>query len=362
MLEKLPPGLQQLTAHIEEHPPIRELKVAIASILAVGTLAIGLHPHDGEQLAAAAERSACTDVHCAPQPGEELRLVVPDGLPPSPIAVRRPETSKPKRSAVAQPAAVEASVVERTRHEPLRGFLENRLNHVPTLAELAVEFPAHYADWQAQLAYINQLDKQTDVSVPGYNSFQFDNQFVGAFAHSSQSYKKHIDPKMIVLHWTVNRYPAGDEGGALFAEGLRHAGMSSNYFVPHDGAKVYRYFESDRHMSAGALGMNRFGVNVELEAGRLQPEAAAPQVVYDVTPAALEKMVYTVVQLARQNNLAINEYTVMGHLAGDLLFANDEYDARTGKTKTLRKFDMPQELVEVVIKKARLIDAQAAIR
>lgn len=359
MLEKLPPGLQQFVAHIEEHPPVRELQAAIASIIALGTLSIGLHANAGEQLAvaAASERQACADVACDTHSGNMLQLSAPDGVRPSPIALKKPPVKKPAPAPAT--TTTERHTVERVRNEPMRGFLESRLQRIPTLEKLAQEFPSYYADWQAQETFITQLDAATEVSVPRYAQFNFDSQFVGAFT-SSESYRTPIHPKMIVLHWTVNRYPEGDEGGALFAEGLRKAGLSSNYFIPHNGAKTYRYFESDRHMSAGALGMNRFGVNIELEAGRLHPDALAPQVLYDITPAALEQMVYSVVRLARQNNLAINEYTVMGHLAGDLLFANKTYNNQTGKSDTLRKFDMPQELVQVVIKKAQAIDSQAA--
>lgn len=359
MLEKLPPGLQQFVARIEENPPLRELQTAIASIVTVGALAIGLHSTTGsEQYAAAAERNVCTVPGCEPHSPGVVELARPDGVRPSPIAIALPPIEK-KTPDTAPTTTSEQKPIERERHEPLHSFLEARLPHLPSLQDLGNEFPTYYPDWQQQLDYIEYLSRSTEVSVPRYAGFAFDSQFVGAFT-GTDSYKTAIDPKLIVLHWTVNRYPEGDEGGALFAAGLQHEGMSSNYFVPHDGRKVFKYFESDHHMSAGALGMNRFGVNIELEAGRLQPEALAPQVLYDVTPQALEQMVYSVVRLARQNNLAINESTVIGHLAGDLLFANHTYDWRTGKSDSLRKFDMPQELVRVVIQKAQAIDKLAA--
>lgn len=332
---------------LEQNPPIDLLKKSIASLIAVGALAVGVAHAGGETTNTDQLVMTCTDVEDCEQAFAPEPLLLPPN--PQPIAVEIvPEAPVPEA-----PAA-------RVQNEPMRSVLEAPLRQVPTLPELAVIFPAEYGDWQQQVDYIAMLDERAVVTPEDFHNFKYNDQFVNIFADSSE-FGTRIIPKLIVPHWTVTKYPAGLAGGELFAISLKNSAqgrLSSNYFIDHKGSTVYRYYDEDTHMTAGAIGMNRFAINIELEAGLTLPTDAAPTVLYDVTPEALEKMVITVTQLARRYNLAISEYTVIGHLAGDMIFVNDTFNKSTGTVKSLRKFDMPQELVTVIIKKAQALDRQ----
>ncbi len=339
-----------LAARLESNPPTRLLGVAIAAVALTGSLTtLTYQESDNIDLAVADLSGACSDDGC------DLEVFAGPALP---LTV----TIAPTTTVVEMPATTPETVpaIGRAQNEPLRPTLEGSIQQVPTLPELGAMFPGSYGDWQRQLDYIYSLDQQTQVTVEDYTTFQFDDRYMGAFAGAGE-YDKRITPKLIVPHWTVHRYPAGPEGGARFVTGLlnsSHGQLSSNYFIDHDGQTVYRYYDEDTRQTAGALGMNNFAVNVELEAGLAAPGDTAPTVLYDVTPEALNKMVITVVQLARRYNLAISEYTIVSHLAGDMIFVNDSFNAENGAVESMRKFDMPQELVVVIIGKAQTLDAQ----
>lgn len=332
---------------LEQNPPIDLLKKSIASLIAVGSLAIGVAHVNGEEANADQLVMTCTDIEDCEQAFAPNPILLPPN--PQPISVEIvPEAPVPET-----PAA-------RVQNEPMRSTLEGQLQQVPTLPELAVMFPAEYGDWQQQMDYINQLSEKSDATVEDFHNFRFNDQFMGIFADSSE-YNTRITPQLILAHWTVHRYPAGPVGGELFATSLKNSArgsLSSNYFIDHAGSSVYRYYDEDTHMTAGAIGMNRFGVNIELEAGLPDPAGRAPSVIYDVTPEAFDQMVITVVQLARRYNLAISEYTVLGHYAGDMIFVNNTFNPQAGTVESLRKFDMPQELVTVLINKAQALDRQ----
>lgn len=335
-------GREQLDRLAQSNFPRHLAKVAGGLALA-GLTALEVAPHPGLAGPVAEPAPACADP-CPTQPSVSvLGKAVTAETSPAPITTV-PELPRPNR----------------IQNEPLRSRIEGRLQQVPTLQELGKLFPVHYGDWQRQLDYISQLDKASNVTVDDYHNFTFNDQFKGAFINTP-GYKQRITPQLIVLHWTAHRYPAGTEGGQLFATELINnirGTLSSNYFIPHDGKNVYRYYDEDTHMTAGALGMNLFAVNVEAEADRADQNAPAPSVLYDVKPEEINKMVLTVVQLARRYNLAISEYTTIGHEAGDILCVNSTFNPATRSVTNLRKFDMPQELVHVVINKAKTLDQQ----
>lgn len=344
--EVLQPVLD-FAVRLEQNPPIDVLKKSIASLIAVGALAVGVAHTNGEAADTDQLVMACRDIEDCEQAFSPEPIILPPT--PQPIAVE----IQPKAPVPQAPAA-------RIQNEPMRSRLEGPLRQVPTLPELAIIFPAEYGDWQQQMNYINQLSDLSDVTPGEYQNFRFNDQFLGIFADSSE-YNTHITPQLIVAHWTVHRYPPGAVGGELFATSLKNSArgsLSSNYFIDHAGSAVYRYYDEDNHMTAGAIGMNRFGINIELEAGLPDPAGRAPSVIYDVTPEAFDQMVITVVQLARRYNLAISEYTVLGHYAGDMIFVNDSFNPQNGTVESLRKFDMPQELVAVLINKAQALDRQ----
>ncbi len=362
--------IQGIVRRFEDNPPINVLRASIAGLLALGSLAAGLQHSVDPSLAQSNQITiGCDGTNCGTtSPSTTLSNSVEHSTPEEPVSTVS-NTVPAQSSAIESPtdssqvAAQEIKPPEpptRTKNEPMRDALEDVLSRIPTLEELAVLFPAQYGDWQKQLEQISYLDQAVNVTVGDFLAFRFDDSFVGVF-DDLDGYKTIIRPELIVLHTTGHRYPPGQEGGALFATGLkmRSGGpYSCNYFVNHEGAAVYRYYQEDTHMTACAKGVNEKAINIEVEADITSPDAPASSMIYDITPMALVKTILTVVWLARGNNLAISDYTVAGHMAIAMIFNNETFNPIDKTVDSLGKFDVPTDLAKLIIRKASELDEQ----
>lgn len=339
--------------HVERNLPVRLLRNSIIGLLAINTSLVGFEATSNDKAAmdmVQPSLAACGGV-CEVGVSVEVQpspiLITPKKISTGPASIKMPVPAKTK----------EAVRQKRLRREPLRSQLEHKIDIAPTLEDLAKLLPVHYADWQKQLAYIEQLDKTVHVTPADYKSFYFNDSFRGAFKGYGE-YDTNIKPQLIVPHWTVDRYPHGQAGGKRFADSLRNKGLSSNYLVSHTVKDVFRYYDSDTRQTAGGLGLNDKAIHIEIEAGLPSPEAMDPTVIFDITPGQIEQTIITVVKLARRYDLAISKYTVIEHLRADLLLVNKSYNPRLGTFDKLRKFDVTPDLTMVIIKKAAELDRQ----
>lgn len=227
------------------------------------------------------------------------------------------------------------------RHEPLKYRLQGRLEQVPTLAELGTQF-SEFADYEQRLAHINKLDQETNVSVCDYQAFVVDKSRSTSFT-DQPNYHKRIQPGLFVFHITATRYPDGVDG---FIKHLKSQGLRVAYFI--DEANTYSLFEDDTRMPAHAKGLNSFSQGVEIEA----------VTVYGVTSSHIKKATMKFTEYCLDNNLTPSEYTGIGHYAGDVIFDNPSFNPHSGKVDFVDKSDMPQELVQVIVKKAQALHAQ----
>jgi hypothetical protein len=199
----------------------------------------------------------------------------------------------------------------------------------------------------AQKEHIAWLDRHAEVTVDGFDAFRVDRTRRDAFT-DLPGYHDRIRPRMFLVHWTAVGYSDVDH----FIESLRPYRVQ--YFLDRD-ARVYELFEDDDHKPAHALGANDLSQGVEIETGPFDGSASP---LFQYTPEQIEQTVYLAVHFLRRNGLPVDETTLLGHYAADLIFSNPYYHPPTGQLlqPRVRKFDPPQELMEVIVAKARTLD------
>jgi hypothetical protein len=240
-----------------------------------------------------------------------------------------------------------------TRRMPYEEFAEHgaeMIERLPSLDVLNAYFPENpmISDVEAQKQHILHLAEQTEVSVEGYLRHAVDVTRRKAFRDLT-NYHDEIEPRMFVVHWTGMGYRGVDH----FVRSMKPHRVQ--YFIDRD-ARVFRLFESDTNWPAHALGANDFAQGVEIETGPFD-EKTSP--LFSYTPAQIEQTVYVAVDFLRRNGLPVDETTLIGHYAADLLFTNPYYDPHEGQftRDRVRKFDPPQELMQVIVHKAQQLDA-----
>jgi hypothetical protein len=240
-----------------------------------------------------------------------------------------------------------------TRRMPYEEFAEHgaeMIERLPSLDVLHAHFPENpmTSHVQAQKEHILHLAEHLDVSVEGYHRLAVDMTRRTAF-RSLPNYHDEIEPRMFVVHWTGMGYRNVDH----FVKSMRPNRVQ--YFINRD-ARVFELFESDTNWPAHALGANDFAQGVEIETGHFD-EKTSP--LFSYTPAQIEHTIYVAVDFLRRNDLPVDETTLVGHYAADLLFTNPYYDPHTGRftQERIRKFDPPQELMQVIVHEAQQLDA-----
>lgn len=224
------------------------------------------------------------------------------------------------------------------------------IERLPSLEVLHEYFPENpmTSDVEAQKQHIVDLHEQVEVSVEDYERLAVDRTRRRAF-RSVPNYHDEIEPRMFVVHWTGMGYRGVDH----FVKSMKPNRVQ--YFINRD-ARVFELFESDVNWPGHALGANDFAQGVEIETGHFD-ERTSP--LFSYSPAQIEHTIYVAVEFLRRNGLPVDETTLVGHYAVDLLFTNPYYDPHTGRftQDRVRKFDPPQELMEVVVHKAQQLDA-----
>ena len=240
-----------------------------------------------------------------------------------------------------------------TRRMPYEEFAEHgseMLARLPSLEALHAYFPENpmTSHVEEQKQHILYLAEQVEVSVEGYRRLGVDMTRRTAFRDLA-NYHDEIEPKMFVVHWTGMGYRGVDH----FVSSMKPHRVQ--YFIDRN-ARVFQLFESDTNWPAHALGANDFAQGVEIETGPFD-EQTSP--LFSYTPDQIEHTIYVAVDFLRRNELDVDETTLVGHYAADLLFTNPYYDPHEGRftRDRIRKFDPPQELMQVIVHKAQQLDA-----
>jgi hypothetical protein len=226
---------------------------------------------------------------------------------------------------------------------------------IPSLEMTQRHFPASpmTRDVGAQKARIAQLDELVEVTVEGFEDLTIDMSRQRAFVELER-YHERIQPRMFIVHWTGFGYKDVDH----FVTSLKPYRVQ--FFLDQD-AEVYQLFETDLQKPAHALGVNDFAQGVEIETGHYDGVSSP---LFSYTPAQIEQTVYLAVEFLRRNDLPVDHTTLLGHYTADLIFTNPYYDPHQARFSrpSLRKFDPPQELMEIIVAKARSLDEALGTR
>lgn len=275
----------------------------------------------------------------------------PTTQPPPP-----PTTSPPRVSQASVEAAkpLELPTPER-RGMPYQEFEANAelmLARLPSLETMHSLFPgtAFFENVAEQKQHIENLDRQIQLDVGEFRRFGFDESRVGVFRGGRMA------PRMLIWHWTGDHYETVDDIVNMFKE----SGNSVHAYIHHD-VSPHR-FAGLGTILGHSLGMNAFAMGLEVYSGYYD-NVRSPLFNYDV--ARTKMGLYASVNMLRAQNLPVNPKTLMSHFAGDLIFNNPYYDPYTGnfreipghKPPNVRKFDQPQEFMQMIVPKAMALDA-----
>lgn len=299
-----------------------------------------------------------------PEPDEVTGDGPDDGVPAPP---RQPTATKAPTDVVGQPVlrfpppqgrsralgsrAQQGPEARRMPHEHYAEHATELIGKLPPLEMLERRLPPSpmTRGVAVQKERIAWLDGQANVTVEGFDAFAVDTSRNDAFA-DLPNYHDRIRPELFIVHWTGVGYRDVDH----FVTSLKPYRVQ--YFLDHH-AQVFELFEADDHKPAHALGANDFSQGVEIETG---PFDGVESPLFSYTPEQIEQTIYLAVDFLRRNGLPVDETTLVGHYAADLIFSNPHYRPHSGQLvePRIRKFDPPQELMQVIVAKAQALDAE----
>lgn len=227
------------------------------------------------------------------------------------------------------------------------------ISKLPTLEQYHAMFPTSlsYVNTAEQKAFILGVDHNLSPTVEGYRALKIDETHNKSFKNHP-SYNEIIKPRFGMLHWTVTTSYGSP---AHFVKSMMSNPTNRKSVAYYIDDKPHHMIESDNHMTAHALGLNRLSQGIEIKAANLLD--------YDLPQ--LEYAVYTMVKMLRGLKIPVNETTMLGHGTADLLFNNPFYNPYTGRFKSIQgvnpslyKQDPPQELMAVMVRKAMALDKQ----
>lgn len=264
-------------------------------------------------------------------------------------------TTMPPAPATAATAEVprERSIWWDGKEDP-REFIGRYIAKVPTLPQLAQRFGGKFADADKQLAFIDSLAKNIQISLDKYQNFTANQDYQGAFS-TENNYGYKIAPQLIVIHWTGHNY---EQGIPQYINSEIGLGYRTEFLVDRP-ALAYQFFEDDR-FPAHAKGANLISQGIEIITRKydVNDPNANTSPVYDYTPDQIEHAIYLAVAFCRRNKLPVDQTTIISHYAVDLLFNSQVYNPETGEAGSIDKWDPPQELISrVIIPLAQQLDA-----
>lgn len=320
------------------------------ALFAVSTLALGIQSRSTPEVC---DTATCHTLEAG------LQVPTPDALPqvtPRTIrasaarAVSANPPSPPPTLEVKAPPLTAEKVPDRTMsYETFKTNAHKYLAKLPSLDALSRVFPNNvlFNNYLQQTERILEFNQGVNVSPEDYRAFRLDTTHNTAFKGVGQ-YETQIQPKMFIIHWTGRPY---NNDPVLLAKSMINTGGNRvDYYMDKNG-KTYQLFESDHNKPGHALPeLNKFSQGVEIEASNMM----------EYTPEQIKQAVLLAVNFCRRNGLPVDETTVVGHYAADMIFNNPYYNPETGDfigTVRVRKSDPPQSLMQIIVVKAQALDA-----
>jgi hypothetical protein len=292
-------------------------------------------------------------------PPESMTTAVPvtETIPPTSTAPPPPPTTAPPppppQPVEAYAASVESLPTPERRnmsYEEFAQHAEQYMSVLPRLEQMHALFPGtaffHYIP--EQLQHIENLKNAVQPSAEKFHAFSFNTAYSHIFNQTES-----LNPRAFVWHWTGWHYETPD--------GLRAMSPNSVQLYVHHDAVAYQMVPQLDVVAGHARAMNPFSWGMEMYSGTYD-DVHSP--LFSFTPAQVETGIYTAVRQLRSRNLPVNQFTLLGHYAADLIFMNPYYDPASGtfheipehKPITIHKFDPPQEFMDMVAAKAMELD------
>ncbi len=227
-------------------------------------------------------------------------------------------------------------------------------SRLPNLEKLNKLFPstAFFHFIPEQYAHINMLREQVNLTPEEFIRCSLNTTFDSAFDN-----KRTINPRMFMWHWTGDHYnDPQDMANKIFQKASVQLYVHSDD-VPYQLGKRLNFLAGHAQKE-----LNDIAIGMEVYSG-VYDRVHSP--LFSFTPGRTRAGIYTAVRALREVNLPINRSTLVGHYTADLIFRNPYYDPYTGDfhevpgydPPTVRKFDPPQEFMDMVVEKAILLDA-----
>jgi hypothetical protein len=325
----------------------------------------------GQRVVTSAETALRSDIV---YPSERIPTVteLPSPLPtePTPLPSPEPHTHTSPLPEIASPLAQpplkqvsdsselssewDLPTAER-RRMPYEEFAKNSelfLSKLPSLEILQEMFPsAFFNNVEGQLNHIQYLNESVQLEAMEFAQFEFNNSRVNAFSADGMT------PRMLVWHWTGDHYETPDDIIRVLAK----RGLGVQGYAHHDEL-AYKLVSDLGIEVSHSMGLNDFAMGLEVYSGVYDGKNSP---LFSITPGVTKTALYAAVSMLRESNLTVNHSTLISHMAGDLIFGNPYYDPYNGTFHTIlgrkpphvRKFDQPQEFMNMLVAKAIELDA-----
>jgi hypothetical protein len=283
-------------------------------------------------------------------------------LPPTTLPPTTTTAAPPPPETVPPPPEIKELPEPPPRNMPYETYIKNAdlfLSKLPTLEQNHAMFPSsallnHVPE---QLAYIDELDTAIKLSAKEYQAFSIDQSYNQAFGKRIQ-----IIPRLFIWHWAVGEYSDPQDLANKMI-----AGKSSVPLYADKNDRVYQMIPELFSLTGHARKhLNNFAIGMEVYTGEWGDKRSC---LFGYTPARVKNGIYAAVHTLSNAKLPINEKTLLGHYAADLIFDNPYYDPHTGtfheiagaKPISLRKTDPPQEFMNMIVTKAKTLAAELGL-
>lgn len=284
-----------------------------------------------------------------------VETTVPTTAPPPPTTAAPPPPPPPPPPVAVEAfaASMEELPTPERRNMSYEAFMqdaERYMSVLPRLEQMQALFPgtAFFHHVPEQLQHIENLKNAVQPTPEKYHAFAYNTAYSQMFNQTEA-----LNPRAFVWHWTGWHFETPDD--------LRAMDPNSVQLYVHHDAIAYQMVPQLDVIAGHARAMNPFCWGMEMYSGQYD-EVHSP--LFSFTAAQVETGVYTAVRQLRSRNLPVNQFTVLGHYAADLIFMNPYYDPATGtfheipghKPIAIHKFDPPQEFIDMAVAKAMELD------
>lgn len=222
------------------------------------------------------------------------------------------------------------------------------INNLPSLQKLHELWPGtpFFADPQRQLAHIAMLDTEIYLDAEEYRQFDFDYSRSNAFEGRPANV-----PHMSVSHWTGRHYDSPDH----MADSMKSSKVSVQLYRHNDNV-TYQFVDQLNTTTGHTLGVNDWAIGLEMYSGDYDG-VHTPLLQFE--PVGTKQSAYALLRTHHNTKMPVNMTTMLTHMGADLIFINPYYNPYTGefndiegyKPKAVRKFDLPQEFMQMMGKK-----------